>query len=196
MDALDLALHDNKHRQGDGELAGILEAGGSKYCVAPDKHGLTERISAEIEEAAEDVVTDGSRAGKCLGEAWRHLYGRQPNPSEAYRRAVCAVEVAAIPVVTPNDLKATMGRVIGQLRANKRQFTMVFQQAEKGIDAVLDLMDVVWRSHHDRHGTPDEAAPMSVSQAEAEAAVHAALLLVHRFRTGAVRAKREGAESA
>jgi hypothetical protein len=50
-------------------------------------------------------------------------------------------------------------------------------------------MNVVWKGQHDRHGTPDAAAPMLASLAEAAAALHAALL-VHWFRTGVFRAAR------
>ncbi|SRR6266568_6019698 len=195
LDGIDLALYDNKHRQGGGELESILAMGGSRYCVAPDKRGLTQRVPGETQGVVEDLVAEGSRAGKLLGEAWRHVYGRHPNPGEGYHRAVNAIEIAAIPVVTPNDQKSTLGRVIGELRANKRRFSTAFLEAEKGIDAVIDLMEVVWKSHHDRHGTPDEMAPISVSQAEAEAAVHAALLLVHWFRTNVIHSKAKGTSS-
>ncbi len=163
--------------------------GGSRYTVAPDKRGLTQRVPGEAKAVVEDSVAQGSRAGRLLGEAWRHVYGRHPNPGEGYHRAVNAIESAAIPVVTPNDQKSTLGRVIGELRANKGRFSTAFLEAEKGVDAVIDLMEVVWKSHHDRHGTPDEMAPISVSHVEAEAAVHAAVLLVHWFRTNVVRPK-------
>jgi len=47
-------------------------------------------------------------------------------------------------------------------------------------------MKLVWKSQLDRHGSPDKTAPLNVSQAEAEAAVHICAALVQLFSSGAV----------
>jgi hypothetical protein len=49
------------------------------------------------------------------------------------------------------------------------------------------MLDLLWKSQLDRHGTPDETVPLSVSLEEAEATLHLALTLVHWFRTGAIK---------
>lgn len=53
-----------------------------------------------------------------LGKAWAAAFDQEPNPSTAYSEAIKAVEAAAIPVVLPNDPLATLGKVVGELRAN------------------------------------------------------------------------------
>ena len=47
-------------------------------------------------------------------------------------------------------------------------------------------MELLWKGQIDRHGTDDASTPLSVSQAEAEAAVHLAVTLVQWFTSGAV----------
>ncbi len=185
LDVIDLALSQTGGKDWEA-LEGFLREGGSAWAVAPDGLGLTRRVLPEIAAAAKAEVDHAGRAGELLAQAWRYVYGREPNPSEGYHSAVKAVEAAAILVVTPNDTSATLGRVIGELRANLTKFKSVFIQSGEGVKAALDLADVVWKSHHDRHGTPDESKPISVSPEEAEAALHAALLLVHWFRAGAI----------
>jgi hypothetical protein len=51
---------------------------------------------------------------------------------------------------------------------------------------VVALLELVWKSQLDRHGTADPDVPLSVTHAEAEAAVHLAATLVQWFVTGAV----------
>lgn len=60
------------------------------------------------------------------------------------------------------------------------------RSAEQGRDALLEMMQAVWHGQHNRHGTPDEGRPASVTSQEAEAALHTALTLVHLFTSGLV----------
>jgi hypothetical protein len=172
-------------------LRGILGAGGSAWTVAPDGRGLSRRVQPEASEAARQIVTTGSRAGVLLGQAWRHVYGPNPNPSAGYREAVRAVEAAACHVVLPNAERATLGTVITALReAPSGKYATVFpESAVRGnpLEVVRGLMELVWTSQLDRHGTADDTVPLSVSQQQAEAALHAAVTLVQWLQRGFIR---------
>ena len=58
-------------------------------------------------------------AGDLLHEAWKAVYGRLPDPEEAYEKAITAVEQAGAPVVIPNNSNATLGSMISALRDQK-----------------------------------------------------------------------------
>lgn len=174
-------------------LQRILVDGGSAYwlsSVGEERYGLVRRVEEAAEHAAEQVLSDTDRAAMLLRRAWTAAYGRQPDPSDAYRSAVRAVEAVATAVVTPADRKATLGRVIGQLRATQGQWRFELShrdEPELPMATVVGMMDTLWGSQHDRHVEPDENAPLHVSQEEAEAAVHLAVTLVHYFRVGAIK---------
>jgi len=179
-------MTDDIHR-----LDNMLREGGSAWMVAPDRQALVQRVQPEVAEAARVVIESGSRAGHHLAEAWRSVYGRDPDPSSGYREAVRAVEAAARPIVIPNDATATLGKIIGRLRSEPEKFATVFEndpQDFKPLEAVRGLMSLVWKYQRDRHGTDDETVPLHVSLEQAEAALHAALTLVHWFQRGFVRA--------
>jgi hypothetical protein len=195
LSVLDLALQDF-----DGSMAkanaidhldNMLKEGGSEWMVAPDRRGLVKRVEPEVVEAARGVIQSWPRPGHHLGEAWRKIFGREPDPSGGYREAVRAVEAAARPIVVPNDTTATLGKIIGTLRSEAEKFKTVFGSDLpdfKALDAVRDLMSLVWKYQRDRHGTDDETVPLHVSPEQAEAALFAAVTLVHWFQRGFVRA--------
>jgi hypothetical protein len=166
------------------QLARVLELGGSAWEVSPAGDGsnytLTRRALGPVLEAIEDLRSVSERASDYLNEGWRHLAGRDPNPDMAYFQAVLAVEAAAKPIVSPNDSKATLGRMLGQIRANPGAYSFVLGQPED----VLGPAGLLWENHR-RHGTDDRTAPMGMRQEEADAGVHLAITLVRWFAGGA-----------
>jgi hypothetical protein len=162
-------------------LEQYLAEAGSEYRVGQTdgkgKWHLEKRVMPSVQTRA-DAIALHDRPGRHLGKAWSKLYQRSPEPSIAYLEAVRGVEAAAIPVVLPNDDKATLGRVIGHLKAAST--------ARQDITLIAMLGDL-WHSQWDRHGIPDDAAPMECSLKEAERAVHLALTLVQFFRADLVR---------
>jgi hypothetical protein len=48
------------------------------------------------------------------------------------------------------------------------------------------MMRLLWHAQHDRHGDADPAAPMHVSDVEAQGAVHLAVLLVTWWHQGTI----------
>ncbi len=159
---------------------------------------LFRRVEQTVEAAAKKAMIHG-KSGIHLRTAWNGVYGRSPNPSEAYGEAIKAVEVAAGRVIVPNDLSATLGKRLGEWKSNERNFTIPLvgagdsapgQKADvSGITIARLMTQLLWTSQHDRHGTFDPSAPISVTQQEAEAAVMLAALLVHWFETGVISAR-------
>jgi hypothetical protein len=135
------------------------------------------------------------RPGEYLSEAWRQVFGREPNPSSGYGWAVKAVEAAAKPVVLPQDPSATLGKIHPAIREGWKKFAVelggsaVTQQEKARI--VAEMMQLLWKEQLDRHGTDNVDVPLTVSQEQAVAAAHTALLLVELFQTGAVRRAKE-----
>jgi hypothetical protein len=102
------------------ELRAALREGSNYEVVQPYPERwawrLQRRTTVAASCAASLQTTMRDEAGEHLDDAWKAAFGRDPNPSVAYSQAIKAVEAAAIPVVTPSDSLATLGRVIGQLR--------------------------------------------------------------------------------
>ena len=167
------------------ELEEILIRSGSAWMVGRDPDGrycLEKRVDPTVEEAARREMKQQSNAAEYLQSAWNYVYGRNPNPSTAYHDAVRAVEAAARPVVTPRDNRATLGKMISALQDKPQKWDTVIGD----VDTVQKMMETIWKSQSDRHGTDDATKPRNVSQAEAEAAVQMGVTLVQLFRTEAI----------
>lgn len=81
--------------------------------------GLVRRVPLGVQVAADSVMARAGRAGVRLAMAWEELFGLVPNPSEAYRVAIQAVEDAAVPVVSPTNTSATLGTLLAQIEDQK-----------------------------------------------------------------------------
>ena len=166
------------------DLQAILYRSGSAWKVGRDLNGrscLEKRVDSTVEEAARREMEKQGNAAMHLQSAWHHAYRRNPDPSKAFSEAVKAVEAAARPVVSPKDQLATMGRMIGVMKATPQKWGTVIGE----VDTVRMMMGTIWKSQVDRHGTDDPNRP-PVKQPEAEAAVQIAVTLVHLFRTRAI----------
>jgi len=155
---------------------------------------LRRRVSAATSEAVRRATTTVGSASEHLNQAWQHAYGRDPDPSRAYAEAVMAVEAASIPVVTPNDPQATLGRVVGTLRSNPGRWRLSLSRPARltggtmdSVEVLIANLDLLWHNQIDRHAQADPQPPVPVTQEQAETAVHLALLLVQVFRSGAIR---------
>jgi hypothetical protein len=98
------------------------------------------------------------------------------------------MEVVTIPVVLPASTAATLGKVIAALRDKPSKWAVVLKHPdpERQVLILADMLDLVWKGQSDRHGDPDSHAPLSVTQQQAEAAVHLAVTAVQWFTTGVV----------
>jgi hypothetical protein len=191
LDLIDWCL-ENVQRARDNvrDLMVGLDGAGSVWTVGLDPEGkpqLERRIDATVAQAVETAAPSGTRAAAHLSKAWSEIYGRSPDPSSGYREAVRAVEAIAQPVVSPANATATLGTMIRDMQQKPEKWSMVLNPTGD-VDAVqqlIGMMQLLWKSQLDRHGTADEAAPLAVTQEEAEAGLHIAAALVHLFGSGA-----------
>jgi hypothetical protein len=177
------------------ELSRALHQAGANYLVVSDEgtinYRLERRTVPAAAAAARAQTSQPGNASEHLDKAWSAAFGREPNPSAAYSESVKAVEAAAIPIVLPNDPLATLGKVVGELRANPQKYTVVFSQGAspaKGttlspLEVVIALTDSLWSNQTDRHAAGDPQPAVPVTQAQAEMAVNMAVTLVHTFRS-------------
>ena len=177
------------------DLELMLHTGSSAYRVAEDRRSLIRRVDVTTTAAFNSAVSAaagqpsaGSAAEQIRG-AWRELYGVTPNAPAAFSAAIKAVESAAHSIIEPNNAKATLGTMIGQLRGAPHRYELTLPgPGGSGDVAVLrDLMELIWTSQTSRHGA--QTVTRDETQEEAEMAVQLAVVLVHWFTTGALRRK-------
>lgn len=186
-------LRDPEDRLRWSSLALMLQEAGSAWTVdgghrPAQGFGLVRRVAETVEASAQQAFR-APRAGDHLRSAWHGVYGRSPNPSEAYREAVRAVEAAARPIVTPKDNIATLGKMVAALRDGATKWEMVFggSPAIDQVDVVRLIAKLLWDGQTDRHGSDDPQASVPITQEQAQAAVHLAVLLVQWFSAGSIR---------
>lgn len=121
-----------------------------------------------------------------MAKAWGELYGIEPNASAAYGLAIKAVEDAAIPVVSPNNERATLGTVLAQVEEQGDWQLPMEREHDRAPsrDVLIGMMRLLWHGQHDRHGG-QPSAPGDVSVEEATVAVSLAVTLVNLLRAGA-----------
>lgn len=172
-----------------GALDALLERSKSAWRVGTrsGKRGLVRRVPLGVQVGADFVMSRSARAGVRLAEAWEDLYGLNPNPSNAYRHAILAVEDAAIPVVSPTNTSATLGTVLRQVEdQGDWRLPMLCEHAKApSRDVILGMMRLLWHGQHDRHGG-QPSAPGDVTEPEAAVAVAIATTLVQWFDAGLV----------
>lgn len=142
---------------------------------------LQRRIDPTVEEAVRSAAPAGSPAAYHLAQAWHQTYSRTPNWTSAYSETMYALESATRAIVLPKDDKATLGKVIGEMKANRTAWVTPLR--EPGVDAVIAIMEALW-TQNERHGRSER--PIVVGQAEAESALQMAASLVRMFTSGAV----------
>ena len=168
------------------ELSTILELARSALETVDDEHGhhrLRRRQPREMVELASATVSGPSRAAEHLQIAWSKCFGRPPEPNEACREAVCAIEAAAKPTLTPKDRKPTLGKMIRAIKDKQDAWTTDLDTSTS-VTRIMGMMEMVWEDHL-RHGNTDE--PLELSVEAAEILVQTSVLLVHWFETGRFR---------
>lgn len=152
------------------QLEAILSTGGSSYTVGKvqSRYGLVERVPAAVADTVEEVISSSGKASSLLSKAWEQAFGMNKNPSHAYYDAVKAVEVLSCPIFSPKDGNATLGKDINVLRNNagKFEFVMPDSKHNTSLEHVVSMMQLLWHSHTDRHGSGDYE-DVTVDQAQA-----------------------------
>ncbi|MFD9947675.1 hypothetical protein ACFWYW_46585 [Nonomuraea sp. NPDC059023] len=169
------------------KLEMILNNAGSMWRLTDKANGLIERVDPTVTAAADSAVQAAPQsAGQLLRRAWDAAYGMNPDTGLAYSHAVKAVEAVVIPVTTPNDKQATLGKALSHLRNTAASWSLVIDDKNGDpapIDAVIAMIALLWHGQRDRHAGP---AMKPASLEAARTAVHGAATLVHWFSTGAV----------
>lgn len=183
LDVLDAVLKETAGRAAPG-LRELLELGGSTWTVSADGTELQQRVPPTYADAAEAAMTPADQASGELREAWAKVYGRDPDPSDAWDHAIKAVEAVIVPIVVPKKAKATLGDVLGELKANPGGFGFVLNSSSQTVgpvETVEAMLRMIW-PNPDRHGGAATRAP---TLAEAETVVQVALTVVQWCRSGA-----------
>ncbi|WP_330480029.1 hypothetical protein [Streptomyces sp. NBC_00724] len=173
-------------------LTDILDDGGSVYRVAEGCDGLEERVTPSVRDAVHRTIADAA-AGAAVGSAadhlaaaWQAAYGRSPDPVRAYSEAIKAAEAAAHSVIQPNNAKATLGTMLGEIKNARHKFRTVLSTPAGGdpVAPVEGVMRALWEGQTSRHGGQAPTTPETLEAARA--AVHLAATLVQWFVSGAV----------
>jgi hypothetical protein len=188
LSILDYLLATNSRPRATTES--ILSSGNSSWTVGEwgDGHvGLVRRVDATVAAAAAQVISAKTSASHHLAEAWQAAYGLNGSPSSAHSHAIKAVEFAAIPVVSPKDTGATLGKVLGQMRTDGDWIIPFTQEKASGDVArmVVSMLAALWDGQSDRHG--GNLQPPPITAEAAQSAVLMATTLVQWFQSGAVR---------
>jgi hypothetical protein len=166
-------------------LERVLKEGDSAWRVSTvGVPHLERRVLEAVSEAAEAVISGSGEAGKVLGEAWRDLYGMNPDPSEAYRHAIRAIETAAHATVIPESDTATLGTMIKAMRDKPGKWVAT-TEGDHPVETIIDMMETVWTGQTDRHGA--KGGVRTLVDGAAELAVQLAVALVGLFAGGAVK---------
>jgi hypothetical protein len=167
-------------------LERALFLAGSGWRVNEPGDGLEQVVDATVRLAVMEAIQKAaSSPSQHLSNAWSATFGRDKNPTQAHAEMVRAVESAAIPVLTPNDRKATLGTLIGQLESQATLYTTASASAgNDGIQAVVAMMRMLWQQQTDRHGADPT---VQATQERVEMLLPVAAALVHTFATSGVR---------
>ncbi|MCT1438623.1 hypothetical protein [Brachybacterium paraconglomeratum] len=174
--SLPYPTYDPEPRGNVAELGTILQSGGSSWTVGNrgGRWGLVEAIPSAVINIAQSLMAPDQKASALLSEAWSYAFGIDKEPSFAYYSAVRAVEVYSCPLISPNDVAATLGKDINVLRNKPTDWKFVLD-GEESVERLTSMLRMLWHSQSDRHGSADYRG---VDIEQAKAAVLLATTLV------------------
>lgn len=177
VDVLDATLARGVMR-GAKNLRALLLDASSAWTVKDDNRGLVRRVDPTAEAAFVDATSARDPASVELREAWFALYGVNANYSDAWDHAIKAMEAALVPVVAPNNVRATLGTVTAELEKGVK-----FVNFALGSVSTLGAMTRLAWPNPDRHAGGQSRAP---EEGETSAVVHLAVTIVQWVRAGVV----------
>jgi hypothetical protein len=186
LDLVDARLKLTSAHRDNNRLRTILTIAGSGWTVNAAGDALEQVVDETVRQAAQEAVDKAeASAGQHLKLAWAATHSRDRNPTLAHAEMIRAVESAARPVLTPKDLKATLGTLIGQLHGQASLYTTAgASKGNDGVAALVSMMQMLWQQQTDRHGANPT---IPASQERVEFLLPVAAAVVHAFSTGAVR---------
>lgn len=184
LDIVDCTLRVTGGRTAD-RLRVALILGGSVWRVNDKSDGLVRRVSPTEQASFESAVAPVDAASENLRTAWGKLYGRHPDPSDAWDHAIKACEALLAPIVMPNNTQATLGSILSAIEAKPSKFTLGLTSSGRGVTGVETLahmLRLIW-PNPDRHPTGASRPP---TPEEVRHVVHLAVLVVNWLRHGAL----------
>ncbi len=185
LQIVDWVIMDQGRHDGNGRVAAlekILSDGGSSWKVGirNGQRGLEERVPLGVQDAADATIASTGDAGQLLSEAWHAAFGRNPDPEEAYEKAIKAVEEAGWDSVSPGNKRASLGTMVRDMKA---QGDWKLDLPTPDADVPVKMAEALWVAQESRHGGNGYRKP---TPAEAEAAVLLAVPLVQWFASKAL----------
>ena len=186
LNILDTMLHVGSRTNDPNALKVILSEGGSAWAVRLDGEALERRVDPATVAAFAAATAPADAASAELEEAWVKAYGRNPDASDVWDHAIKAVEAVLIPIVCPKTAKATLGNVLGDIKASPARLTMKLATSSTttgAVETVEAMLRMLW-PNPDRHGG---SGPTRVPDLdEAQAVLQIAITVVHWVRIGMI----------
>ena len=190
LDVMDWLLgHGCGHAQ---SLEHILKSAGHVLRVSPDGNRLVERIDPALWDEYEQVTQLDDQASQYMQEAWALAFGREPNLSDAWGKAIKAIETLLKPIVSPKNNKATIGSMTSELRQAPDKWECKLPDRDykangetnvkPGIEVFIDALATIGYQP-DRHGSDQ---PQDVDEATARSVLFLATTVVGWLRYGAL----------
>jgi hypothetical protein len=172
-------------------LNALLDQGGSVFHATPD--GLLRRVEPAAQSSYDAATSPEDPISRELRQAWAKAYGRDPDPSDAWDHAIKAVESVLIPIVVPNNSKATLSNVIGELRSQSDRWQLAVRgmSRDHAVSPLVQMLSLIWPDPN-RHGAATPEPPATIE--EVRAVVHLAVTIVQWGRAGSI-AKRSSQET-
>jgi hypothetical protein len=191
LDVMDWLLgHGCGHAQ---SLEHILKSAGHVLRVSPDGSRLVERIEPTLWNEYEQVTQLDDQASQYMQEAWALAFGRNPNGSDAWSKAIKAIETLLKPIVSPKNNKATIGSMTSELRQAPGKWECKLPDriynvngetnVKPGIEVFIDALATIGYQP-DRHGSDQ---PQDVDEATARSVLFLATTVVGWLRDGTLR---------
>ncbi|MFG6502505.1 hypothetical protein [Microbacterium sp. P05] len=177
LDVLDATLLRRVLNEG-WKLQEALRDAYSAWTVRDDGRGLVRRVDPTADAAYRNAISPGDEASLELSEAWSAMFGKAPNYSDAWDHAIKAMETVLVPVVAPNNPRATLGTVTTELEKGVKFVAFVLGPVE-----TLGAMTRLAWPNPDRHGGAQSRPP---EEAETSAVVHLAVTVVQWMRNGVI----------
>lgn len=152
-----------------------------------------ERIDHALWDEYEQVTQPDDQASQYMQEAWALTFGRDANLSDAWGKAIKAIETLLKPIVSPKNNKATIGSMTSELRQAPGKWECKLPDriykandetnVKPGIEVFIDALATIGYQP-DRHGSDQ---PQDVDEATARSVVFLATTVVGWLRDGTLR---------
>lgn len=154
LDVLDLVLRILEPDELRDLEENLLWEVAHEYRVDYANRRLVRRVDETVYGAYLEAVTPIDQASDLLREAWAASYAREGrDPAVAWDKAVAAVEAILAPIISPNDAKATLGKLKATLRNTPTRFECDIPHPDdsSGVEQLLAALGAI-QFRPGRHG--------------------------------------------